>query len=263
MMPKPSSSSKPIGVDVQMAERVALTDRLIQSYDSCPLRFFYTHVLGLAGAKKSTAFSRTHDCIYSFIEWLVVERRKARVSVEQAESSFDDIWTERGPTDHGFAADYRRLASTLISTLVRSGESLTFREVGDLIIELMGKNVVVEPNEVIECSDGSVTLRKIRTGKKRKDEEDHLEYALYLLAGESAYGKDCTVEVLHLTDGECSPIELTNRKLKNRRDKIKEMVAGIGQGQFPAAPDQFSCPRCPHFFYCPSVPSGRLTLDAD
>ena len=262
-MPGPERSYSPPHINVEGPERIPLTDRSIQLYDSCPLRFFYTHVLGLAGARKSTAFSRTHDCIYSFVEWLVVARREGQVSLEHAESSFDAIWEERGPTDHGFAPDYRRLASTLIQTLVRSGESIEFRDVEALMLAILERNVVVEPNEVIDRSDGSVTLRKIRTGKKRKDEENRLEYALYLLAGQSTYGTDCTVEVLHLTDGESSLIELTSRKLKNRRDKIENMVVAIGRGQFPAVPDQFSCPRCPHFFYCPSVPSGTLTRNTD
>ena len=250
-------------VSIEGPENVCLTDRSIELYDSCPLRFFYTHVLGLAGAKKSTAFSRTHDCIYGFIEWLVGARRKGNVSLEDAEASFDAIWAEDGPTDHGFAADYRRLASTLIQTLVRSGEAVALRDVETLMLELSERSVVIKPNEVIERPDGSVTLRKIRTGRKRKNEQDRLEYALYLLAGQSTYGRDCTVEVLHLTDGESSPIELTGRKLKFRRDKIEDMVVAIGKGQFPAVSDQFSCPRCPHFFYCPSVPSGTLILGTD
>lgn len=254
---------EPSLIKIENIEQVYLTDHSIQLYDSCPLRFFYTHVLRLAGAKKSTAFSQTHDCIYSFVEWLVVARQDGEVSFEEAELSFDAIWEERGPKDHGFAADYRHLASTLIHRLVRSGESTLFREAEALVVAISETQIFVSPNEVIENPDGSITLRKIRTGKKRKSEEDRLEYTLYLLAGKDIYGKNCTVEVFHLTDGVSSSIELTTTKLKNRQIKVENMVAGIGGGQFPANPDQFSCPRCPHFFYCPSIPSGILTLDTD
>lgn len=253
----------PLRLAIERLKLLPLTAHSIQLYESCPLRFFYTHVFGLAGAKKTTAFSRTHDCIYSFVEWLVVARRKADVSLEEAESVFDSIWEERGPKDHGFATEYRRLASTLIETLIRSGESTQFREVEALVLAISETEILVKPSEVITNTDGTVTLRRIRTGKKRKDEDDRLEYALYLLAGQSAYGKKCTVEVLHLTDGESSPIELTPQKLKNRHKKVEDMVAAIGNGQFPAVVDQFSCPRCPHFFYCPSVPSGTLLLALD
>lgn len=263
IMPEPPDCPKAARLEIEWAEGVSLTDHSIQSYHSCPLRFFYTHVLGLAGAKKSTAFSRTHDCIYGFVEWLTAERRAGEVSVEQAEQSFDSIWEERGPTEHGYAAEYRRLASTLIQTLIQFGVSVSFRDVEALMIEFIEGNVVIEPNELIERPDGSMTLRKIRTGKQRKDEQDRLEHALYQLAGEAAYGAQCTVEVLHLTDGTSTAVELTGPKLKFRRDKIMGMVASIGNGHFPASPDQFSCPRCPHFFHCPSVPVGPLSLAGD
>jgi len=262
-MADPESSVEPPLITIDNRELVPLTNHSLQLYDSCPLRFFYTHVLGLAGVKKSTAYSRTHDCIYRFIEWLVIARRNGEVSLEKAESSFEAIWEERGPTDHGFAADYRHLASTLITTLVRAGESTHFREPELLVNAITEAEIFVRPNEVIENSDGSFTLRKIRTGKKRKDEGDQLEYALYLLAGQSAYGRECTVEAFHLTDGESSPIELTERKLGNRREKVEAMVRAINNGEFPSVTDQFSCPRCPHFFYCPSVPTGPLTLASD
>lgn len=261
-MPEPPHSDDVDSVDVQWAEGVSLTDQSIRSYDSCPLRFFYTHVLGLGGAKKPTAFTRTHDCIYTFVEWLTKERRGRPVSLEQAEESFDSIWEERGPIDHAFAADYRRLASSLIRTLIHHGEGKTFRDVELLMIELMDGRIALEPAEVIARPDGSTTLRKIRTGKTRKDEHDRLEHALFQIAGKAEYGALSGVEVLSLTDGEAVAIELSGTKLDNKRKKIMKMVADIGNGRFPASTDQFTCPRCPHFFHCPSVPTGPVSIDS-
>jgi hypothetical protein len=38
------------------------------------------------------------------------------------------------------------------------------------------------------------------------------------------------------------------------------MLTGISAGHFPLKPDSVTCPRCPHFFLCPSLPTGTLTL---
>ena len=37
-----------------------------------------------------------------------------------AEDAFEKIWAERGPTDHGFATEYRGLASTIIAALIKA-----------------------------------------------------------------------------------------------------------------------------------------------
>jgi DNA helicase-2/ATP-dependent DNA helicase PcrA len=42
--------------------------------------------------------------------------------------------------------------------------------------------------------------------------------------------------------------------------KTEALLAGINAGMFDPAPDQFSCPRCPHFFICAATPDGDLTL---
>jgi len=76
----------------------------IGAYEKCPRRFFYTHVLGLGGARKPTAFSRTHDCLYDLLRWLADARRSAEPSLGQAEAAFEAIWNARGPADHAFAA---------------------------------------------------------------------------------------------------------------------------------------------------------------
>ncbi|MFC7694446.1 hypothetical protein ACFQY5_37795 [Paeniroseomonas aquatica] len=45
----------------------------------------------------------------------------------------------------------------------------------------------MEPNELAELSDGSVVVRRVRTGQKRSDEYDRLEYTLYQLAAQARF----------------------------------------------------------------------------
>ena len=181
--------------------------------------------------------------------------------MEEAEASLEAIWKERGPVDHGFAADYRRLASRLVGALLRAGAGRRFRGAEALAIDLPGGRVVVEPSEIMELPDGAVVLRRVRTGHRRSDEYDRLDYALYHLAGEARFGSGYTVEALHLTDETIETVTITGKKLTNRRSRSSEMLQSLAEGRFPPEIDAVTCPRCPHFFICPAAPSGPLALE--
>ena len=239
----------------------AVTDSRLGSYEKCPRRFFYTHVLGLGGARKPTAFSRTHDCLYDLLRWLADARRMGEPDLDEAETAFEEIWQARGPADHAFAADYRRLASRLIAALLKAGAGHRFRDAQPLAIDFPNGRVLVEPNELAEMPDGTVVIRRVRTGYKRSDEYDRLEYTLYHLAAQSQFGGGAVVQALHLTDETHEPVVISGTKLVNRQKKSDTMLAGIASGEFPPEVDAVTCPRCPHFFICPSAPNGALQLD--
>lgn len=236
----------------------AVTDSRLVAYEKCPRRFFYTHVLGLGGARKQTAFSRTHDCVHRVVRWVRDTRPHGSPSTEEAMQALDRIWVEKGPGDHAYADDYRRLATMLTSTLIDASLDREFHAPDPIPVAFANGQVVVEPDEVYRRPDGRMAVRRVRTGHKRSNEGDQLEYALYLLAAQAAYGGQSVVEALHLADGESGTIELTPRKLKGRKEKSESYLAGIKAGQFPEKIDSVACPRCPHFFICPAVPAGEL-----
>ena len=259
-MPLPSNVPKPPPIMVTRPTDWHVTNSRLGAYEKCPRRFFYTHVLGLGGGRKATAFSRTHDCIYDFIRWLADARRAGQPTLEAAEEAFDAIWKTRGPIDHGFAADYRRLALRLVRSLVRAGDGRKFRDAEPLPIDLPHGRIIVEPNELADLPNGTVVMRRVQTGHKRSDEYDRLEYALYHLAGQARFGVGFIVEAMHLTDDTIEAVTVTAQKMNNRRAKSDDMLDAIGAGQFPVATDAVTCPRCPHFFLCPATPKGPLTL---
>jgi DNA helicase II / ATP-dependent DNA helicase PcrA len=259
-LPLPPDAPRPVPIKVVREADWHITDGQLASYERCPRRYFYTHVLGLGGARKSTAFSRTHDCLYELIGWLSDTRREGDPSLEAADAAFEVIWQGRGPIDHGFAADYRRLASKLVAALIEAGAGRRFRDAELLAIDFPSGRVVVEPNEMAELPSGAVVLRRLNTGQKRSDEYDRLDYSLYQLAGQARFGKSCIVEAVHLTDGTVEVVTLTSQKVKNRSDKSNSMLASIAAGWFPPELDSVACPRCPHFFNCPGAPKGPLTL---
>jgi hypothetical protein len=259
-LPLPPDAPRPALVPIARPNGWHVTDTGLRSYEQCPRRFFYTHVLGLGGAQKSTAFTRTHECLYAFMQWLSAARLGGAIGEEVAMRAFERIWQADGPTDHAFAADYRRLADRLVRALVRLGAGQRFRQAEPLAIDFPTGRVLVQPNETPELPNGTVVLRRVRTGYKRSDEYDRLDYTLYHLAARARYGAAYVVEALHLTDERVEAVAVSPTKMKNRRAKSEDLLAGITAGRFPPDNDAVRCPRCPHFFICAATPRGPLTL---
>ena len=260
ILPLPADALRPTPIDVIWPSDWHLTDSHLTAYEKCPRRFLYTHVLGLGSARKTTAFTQTHDCIYGLLKWLADVRRTSNPTLADAMAAFEEIWCERGPTDHAFEEEYRRLALRLVAALVRSGAGRRFRAPEQIAIDFPNGRVLVEPNELADLPDGTVVVRRVRTGYRRRDEYDRLEYALYRIAAETRFGSGVMVQALHLTDETAEDVILSSRKLGNRRDKSDAMLAEIASGCFPAKVDSVICPRCPHFFICAAVPAGTLKL---
>jgi DNA helicase II / ATP-dependent DNA helicase PcrA len=103
-------------------------------------------------------------------------------------------------------------------------------------------------------------LRRVRTGRKSRDEYDRLDYALYHLAARARYGAAYVVGALHLPDESAETVGISPTKMNNRRTKSDAMLADITAGRFPPDVDAVRCPRCPHFFICAATPRGPLTL---
>ena len=259
-MPLPADAPRPAPIAVTWPEDWNLTDTRLRNYEQCARRFFYTHVLGLGNARKTTAFTQTHDCLYELIRWLATARVEGGPGIEEAAQEFERVWTAKGPIEHGFATDYRRLADRLVTALVRSGAAARFLRSEPIAIDLAGGRVVVEPNEMAELPNGTMVLRRIRTGYRREKEYDELAYTLYHLAGRTRFGSSYSVEAFHLTDEVFETVELTATKIRDRQTKTEAMIANIRAGSFPPDPDAVRCPRCPHFFVCDAVGRGPLSL---
>lgn len=248
-------------IRVTLPDAWPLTDRRVSSYERCPRRFFYTHVLGIGTARRSTSFDRTHSCIYELIRWLSQARLTATPSREETHAAFDDIWAKQGPTDPAFADDYLGLARSLVDGLIEAGAGRRFREVEPLAIDFTNGRILVEAAEIAERADGVVVLRRIRSGHRGDKEFDKLEYFFYQRAAGQHLGGRTAVEAIHLTDNEAVDVPpLSSTQITNRVKKTENLLGGITGGAFDPSPDPFTCPRCPHFFICAATPDGDLNV---
>ena len=102
---------------------------------------------------KNTAFTRTHECLYAFMQWLAAARLGGAVGDEAAMDAFEHIWQANGPMDHAFAADYRRLADRLVRGLMRLGAGQRFRKAEPLALDFPHGRVLVQPDETTELPE--------------------------------------------------------------------------------------------------------------
>ncbi len=251
----------PRRIEITIADEWERTHRHVSAYESCPLRFFYTHVLGIGTARRTTPFERTHACIYEFIDWLAEARVSASPDLKAAQEAFDAIWKTSAPHDSPYVADYRTLADTIIEGLIRAGAGRRFREASPLAINYRNGKVIVTPDEIAERHDGVIVVRKVRTGKRGKTEFGKLEYSLYQRAAAQNFGPRAVVEAVHPSDSGVEDVPAPKAKKAGDNDTaVERILAGIAAGLFPPDPNAFSCPRCPHFFICASAPRGPLAI---
>ncbi len=260
VLPRPAHMQSPMPIQVTQSTEWHVTDSTLISYEKCPRRFFYTYMLELGGIHKATVYSQTQNCLYKLIQWVSERQREAEPTLPEAEAAFDTIWRKHGPVDHNSADEYRRLALQLVGTLIRASTGRRSLEVEPLAVDFPNGRVVVEPDEIADMPDGKIALRKIRTGRKRTDEYDRLDYTLYRLAGQAHFGTRAMVQALHLMDEMVDDVLISSNKLNKRRDRSDEMLSEIAKGQFPPNINEVTCPRCPHFFVCAATPRGPLAL---
>ena len=74
---------------------------------------------------------------------------------------------------------------TLDRVTIASGADLKF-EPRVVAVDLVGERLIVEPDELARRSDGSLVLRRVRTGYRRTDEKTRVDYQLYHLAGRAS-----------------------------------------------------------------------------
>jgi len=255
------AQSRHAGIEMTLPDDWFLTDRRVISYGRCPRRFFYTHLLGVGTARRTTSFERTHSCIYELVSWLSQTRLVASPSREETHAAFDEIWKKQGPRHPVYADEYLALARTLVDGLIAAGAGRRFREAEPLAIDFANGRILVEAAEIAERADGVIVVRRIRSGHRGEKEFEKLEYFLYQRAASQHFGARTVVEALHLTDNEVVDVPaLSAKQVANRIEKTEMILGGINDGVFDPQPDAFTCPRCPHFFICAATPEGDLDL---
>jgi len=239
-------------------------ERTLETYGKCPKRYYYEEVLGLSSGRDDSAYLDMHGCVHQVLHWHAAERDEGRIhDPESALRQLDLVWTARKRRPHPYDLLYKAVAENLVTAAAE--EAGRRRATKTLIkpewtVALTHGSVLVTPDEVElveQPGRQEVTVRRIRTGRPTKTEGDKPVYALYHEAAQRAYpGAQVRVEIAYLATRTTTPVEMKASTRKSRVAKYDTAMAGIGSGDFSAAPDDFGCPRCPHYFICPSAEDG-------
>jgi superfamily I DNA/RNA helicase/Zn-dependent peptidase ImmA (M78 family) len=233
--------------------KLSFTGQQMALYESCPRRFFYTHVLQVGGRRSMTDFMRMHEAVRAVSEAMIA----ATVSDGDLETLVARAFEVQGLDAHEHASAFRTLAVTMIRFFAGTREGLTPEPPTALRLAFGDHDIIVRPDEVLLEPGGRRILRRMRTGHRRSDEEDDLGAAAFVLAARQAF-PDALVQLVHLADQEVFPISLTPRQLENRRKKLDNFLSDIRAGHFPIDPSPRTCPGCPAFFICACSPDGTL-----
>ena len=226
----------------------------VSLYESCPRRFFYTHVLQIGGRRSPTPFSKMHDAVRKVFKD-IIETESAIIT--NIEGSVDLALKVEGLAEHGYAPEFKSLALDMVRYFnsIREGHAPETPSV--LTMKFGDIPITVEPDDVLIYSDGRRTFRRVRTGHKRDKEESDLGAAAFILAARRAF-PEAIVELVHLSDKTVTPIDLSTKMLHNRQEKLHVALDSISRGVFPAESSSRVCPSCPAFFVCGLTPPGAL-----
>lgn len=227
----------------------------IALYESCPRRFFYTHVLQVGGRRTATAFMHLHEAVRGVVQAVIAS--STALTERDLETRLDAALAVQGLGDHGYRAEFRDLGLAMLRFFVSDRAGAVAEPRAALGLTIGGEQIVVSPDEVLVRSDGRRVVRHVRTGHKRSTDGENVGDAALMLAVQEAM-PGAVAELVHLSDGATLPIDLTDRKLKGRREKLVAFLDDIRAGRFPAEVSHRTCPNCPAFFICGQAPDGPL-----
>jgi superfamily I DNA/RNA helicase len=249
--PPPESSDIPLRIHGKLRFESAQ----IALYESCPRRFFYTHVLHVGGRRASTAFTQMHDAVRTVFK-AVIESEEP-VSDANLEQRVDGALAAHGLAEHGYADSYRAIALAMAQYFVRTRAGHKPEAPTALSLTFGEEIIIVRPDDVLIRVDGRRTLRRVQTGHKRSKEDEDVGAGAFILAARQAF-PDAIVELVHLSDQTTVPIEMSPKVLQSRRKKVGDFLLNIRVGRFPADASVRRCPNCPAFFVCGPTPEGVL-----
>ncbi|MGY4501231.1 superfamily I DNA/RNA helicase [Bradyrhizobium sp. GM24.11] len=249
------AAAEALGVDLIVEGQLRFGAPQIALYESCPRRFFYTHVLQVGGRRTATAFMHLHEAVRSVVGTVIAS--DTPVSEQALQDHTDAALAGEGLADHGYRAEFRHLTLVMLRFFLANRANAVAEAPVALSLNFGEGEIIVRPDEVLVRPDGIRSVRRIRTGHMRSAESKDVGAAALMLAVKQAFPV-AVAELVHLSDGEAHALALSDRELKGRKDKLGKFLGDIRAGRFPAEVSSRTCPNCPAFFICGQTPDGPL-----
>jgi DNA helicase-2/ATP-dependent DNA helicase PcrA len=252
----PSSASGP---------RPTFKAEVLERYNDCARQYYYEYELGLGARRDDNAYVQFHSCVYAVLHWIQDERGSGRTPDQAAAlEQLNEVWKHRGPKDHLYEAEYRRIGETMVRRAIGEAWRPPRRTEVQPRWEVAFPHglVTVAPDRIVERGD-AVVVQRLRTGKPTQSEANADIYALYQEAAARVLpGVETRLETLYLATGELREVQVSERSARTRLGHYEAAIEGILRREFPPNPSDRRCPRCPHYFICPAG-GGATPTDRD
>lgn len=255
--PPPEKLPIPINVDGV----VSVSGFQIGLYESCPRRFFYTHVVEIGGRRTPTAFLQMHNAVRA-VSKEIVSRGPSVPDKSEIGAMIDRAFAARDLTAHGYVTEFRDLAAQMVDYFVSQRAASTPEPPKPLGFSTEAGEIVVLPDDVLVQPGLGRIFRRLHTGHYREKDVKKLEAAAFAIAVQH-HAAGAETQVLHLSDGRTSGITIAGRPLQTQRKHLEAALSGIRAGQFAPEPSSFTCPNCPALFICGPVPLGAFRKKFD
>lgn len=245
------SAASELAIKLEVDGVARMSPSQLATYDKCPRRFFFAHVLQVGGRRAESALMRMHNAVQAVVDELTSRLNDDPNKAELA-AIMDTAWNENGPIEHGYASEYRQISNELLQffRLVREGERR--HAPTPLSLKFGEAEIVVSAHEEVDVGSARI-FRCIKTGRKTTNAVTSLDAAAFQLAAEGR-GE---AEFVFLTGGTQDRLSMKSTMLGNRKTKIAEAAIAILEGRFPPKRSD-RCARCAYFFICNEPPSGTL-----
>lgn len=235
---------------------IIIEAKRLDLYIQCPRRYFYEFVMGLNGNREDSAYVQFHACVYRVLQWMADERTYERiVVVNMALVCLTEAWAEHGPRDHPYETLYWHNAEEMVTRAVNRPLRATGKATRpEWEVRLRHGSVQLTPDHVETLESGEEIVERLRTGRPSKRERDKGIYALYLTAVDKLVASaPRRVQIRYLSSGHIEPITMSQKSIDTHLQQYDSALAGILREEFPPQPNDRICPRCPHYFICPSA----------
>ncbi len=222
----------------------------MRDYEKCPLKIAYRRYFGIPGRRHESPFLKTSGVLYQLVD------RVAEVAGPAVESGvvqlLDQIWSDRGPADHGLAADYRDHAGRQAATLAQLANGFDAVDFKRIELPISGGAIHIGAPLVKQSVSGT-QIRFLDAGRRRSKSGNDASAGLLLSAARLAFGANAAVSIGHVTGGDIVPVTRDAVKSAGDVDAAGRVLAAINSGMLPLKPTAHNCGRCPYFIGCPAV----------
>lgn len=248
----PSSAA----IQISLSGGMRFDAHQLELYESCPRRFFYTHLLQTGGRRKATPFMQMHEAVRGVFQKIVSGELDS--SDNEVISSVNQAFVNVGLADHGYREAYLEFALAMIRYFVGTRKLHSSEKPTALRLQIGAEEIFMMPDDVLIAPDGTRTLRRVVTGHGRKDDEKSVSAAAFLIAAKDSL-PGARVELVYLADQKSRSVVLKAQELNTRSERLSASLSLIRTGSFPQNSSSRSCPNCPAFFVCGPVPAGSFS----